>query len=168
MARIVAIIQARLTSTRFPNKVMQIVGGKTILRRLWDAAQDSMVDRVIVAWPEGFPELDENDVLGRFQKIAQREHADVIVRLTSDCPLITTKHIDEAIRSYNIWGVPYFCNRIAYQDGLDVQVFNRGVLFDETMTDREHVIKPQKWPTDLMPKLSVDTKADLERVRKYA
>lgn len=166
--RIVAVIQARLTSTRFPNKVMQTVGGKTLIKRLWDAAKGSIVDKVVVAWPEGFPELDENNVLGRFQIIAKREQADVIVRLTADCPLVTTKHINEAIRSYNIWGEPYYCNRVMYQDGFDVQVFNRGVLFDERINDREHVLKPRQWPTDMMAKLSVDTQADLARVRLYA
>ncbi len=166
--RIVAIIQARLTSTRFPNKVMQTVGGKTLIKRLWDAATASMVDKVVVAWPEGFPELDENNVLGRFQQIAIRDRADVLVRLTSDCPLITSQHINEAIRAFNILGAPYYCNRVTRQDGFDIQVFSRGVLFDDQINDREHVIKPRKWLTDGLPKLSVDTKADLERVRAYA
>jgi glutamate-1-semialdehyde 2,1-aminomutase len=164
--KIVVVIQARLTSTRFPNKVMQTVGGKTLVKRLWDAAKGSFADQVVVAWPEGFPELDENDVLGRFQKIALRTGATHIVRLTADCPLITSQIINEAIRTLLKSNLTYYCNRGNYSDGFDVQVMRTEHLWNPLKTDREHVIKSEGWPTE--PKYSVDTKEDLERVRQYA
>jgi glutamate-1-semialdehyde 2,1-aminomutase len=165
--RIVAIIQARLTSTRFPNKVMQTVGGKTLVKRVWEAAKGSqLVDKVVVAWPEGFPQLAENDVLGRFRFVAEREKAEVIVRLTADCPLLTSEIIDEAICQFNVTHASYYCNRGVQPDGFDVQVFRRHVLYDPYMTDKEHVIHAAGYATS--PKFSVDTLEDLHRVRMYA
>lgn len=166
------IIQARLTSTRFPGKILQLVNGRTILKRVWDAAKGSFADKVIVAWPERYPDLDENDVRERFRRISREFPSQHIIRVTSDCPLITSAVINEAIMEYNKLrkedhGLQYYCNRVKYPDGFDVQIFSSFLLHRNYMTHKEHVIAPQKYKTK-NKWLSVDTPADLERVRFYA
>jgi spore coat polysaccharide biosynthesis protein SpsF len=163
--RVVCIIQARLTSTRFPRKVLEKINGKSMIARVCEAARNSqLVDKVVVAWAHKFPHLDENDVLGRFREVAVRENADVVVRLTSDCPLLSPWVIDDAIArfiSISEGDGLYYSNRDRLQDGFDVQVLHKDLLNDEEFTDKEHVVKPPL-------KLSVDTPEDLERVRNYA
>lgn len=151
------IIQARLESTRFPNKVMQTVGGIPMVKRVWEAAMNAYFDDVIVAWPERYPDLDENNVLERFRRIAKEKNADVIVRLTSDCPLITT---DDIIEAYNHFHGEYYSN---HKDGHDVQMFTRRLLDGDEITHKEHVIADF---TTQSTGLSVNTKEDLARVRK--
>lgn len=151
------IIQARLGSTRFPNKVMQTVGGVPMVKRVWLAAKGSWADKVVVAWPERYPDLDENNVLERFRRISQEFPSKYIIRLTSDCPLLTSKDINDAIMKFNTATAPYYSN---HMDGHDVQVFHPHV-----MNHREHVIADFTTPST---GLSVNTKEDLERVRHYA
>jgi len=151
----VAIIQARIGSTRFPNKVMQTVGGIPMVKRVWKAAL-YMADEVVVAWPERYPDLDENNVLERFRRIAKETEADVIIRLTADCPLLTWQDILEALRNFH---GEYYSN---HKDGHDVQIFDPWV---KQPWDREHVIADF---TTISTGLSVNTKEDLERVRRIA
>lgn len=155
--KVVAIIQARLGSTRLPNKVMQTVDGIPMVKRVWLAAKASEVDEVIVAWPERYPDLDENNVLERFRRIARETNADVIVRLTADCPLLTKHDINHALDHFH---GEYFSN---HYDGHDVQVFTKRILFGDIMTHQEHVIDD---PSNPITGLSVNTKEDLERVRE--
>ena len=152
-----AIIQSRLGSTRFPNKVLQTVGGVPMVRRVWLAAKESWADQVVVAWPERYPDLDENDVLTRFKRLAAEFQPKYIIRLTADCPLITTKDINDAIQAFNRLGYPYYNNR---KDGHDVQIFIPEYL--ATNGHKEHVINdaPNLGGT------SVNTREDLESVRK--
>src|SRR5205807_854422 len=153
------IIQARIGSTRLPNKVMQTVGGKTILRRVWEAAKSgfgsSSFNKVIVAWPERYPDLDENDVLERFRRISNEFPSKYIIRLTSDCPLLTTNDLLEFM-----FYTPYTSN---HRDGHDIQIFTREYLFDSRYTHREHVIADFSTPST---GLSVNTQDDLDRVRQ--
>jgi spore coat polysaccharide biosynthesis protein SpsF len=159
--KIVCVIQARLTSTRLPRKVLEKVKGESIISRVCRAARGSKADKVVVAWAHKFPHLDETDVLGRYKEIAEREKADVVVRITSDCPLLTHQIVNHAIDRYLELRPTVYCNRDeGYRDGFDVQVFHAGLLKCSGWTDKEHVIaQPMK--------LSVDTAEDLERVRAY-
>jgi spore coat polysaccharide biosynthesis protein SpsF (cytidylyltransferase family) len=161
--KVVLIIQARLSSSRFPRKVLEKVKGKSLIARVCAAARASRyADKVVVVWAHKFPHLDENNVLGRFQEVVKREDAKVVVRLTSDCPLLTGPIIDWAIEKYFERGLRYYYNHWdGYIDGFDVQVIDARLLFMPYWTDTEHVIHP---PT----KLSVDTPEDLERVRNHA
>ena len=156
------IIQARLGSTRFPNKVLETVNGVPMVKRVYDAAKASWADKVIVAWPERYPDLDENDVRERFRRISNEFPSKYIIRLTSDCPLITTRDINSAIQAFNVSRVSYFNN---HKDGFDVQICLRNYLHDDYFTDKEHVFKG---PLTASTGLSVNTKEDLERVREYA
>lgn len=152
-----AIIQARIGSTRFPNKVMQTVGGIPMVKRVWLAALGSWADKVVVAWPERYPDLDENDVLGRFQRLCAEFQPRAIIRLTSDCPLLTSTDINAAIMKFNTSTANYYSN---HWDGHDVQIF-----YPWMMNHKEHVIADFTTPST---GLSVNTKEDLERVRQLA
>jgi glutamate-1-semialdehyde 2,1-aminomutase len=66
----------------------------------------------------------ENDVLERFVQAAQKHQADVVVRITGDCPLVDPELVDEVIRRFKTAGVDYFSNISppTYPDGLDIEV----------------------------------------------
>ena len=123
------IIQARLNSTRLPNKVMQMVGDRTMLRRVWDAAYFTGI-LTKVAWPERYPDIDENNVLERFRHMSNEFPSKYIIRLTSDCPLLETKDIMLAICEFEHTG-NYYSN---HYDGHDVQIFTRELLLSNIMT----------------------------------
>lgn len=165
MLDFLVIIQARLESTRLPGKVLMTVGGTPMVKRVWMAAKSAMSGRkakVIVAWPERYPDLDQNNVLERFRRISNEFPSKYIIRLTSDCPLIEENNIIDAIDTFEFLKYEYYSN---HKDGFDVQVFNRGYLMSDVMTHREHVIADfMTLPTGY----SVNTKEDLQRIRAIA
>lgn len=154
MIKFLCIIQARLGSKRLPNKVMMPVGGIPMVKRVWMAAKGSKADKVIVAWPERYPDLDQNNVFERFYRIIQEFAPRYIIRLTADCPLLTSKDIDDAIEAFD---GNYYNNR---RDGHDVQIFDEWFMLSHY--DKEHVIAD----THNKGGDSVNTKEDLERVRR--
>ncbi|KFN47912.1 glutamate-1-semialdehyde aminotransferase [Arenimonas malthae CC-JY-1] len=159
----VAIVQARMGSTRLPGKVLLRVGGKTLIEVLLARlALSKEIDQIVVATSEReenaplvahLNELgvtcyrgSEDDVLSRYYEAASHAGADAVVRVTGDCPLIDASVVDEVIRGYARAGVDYFSNvdPPTYPDGLDVEVFSFTAL--ETAhrdaapgPDREHV-----------------------------
>ena len=111
---IVAVIQARMGSSRLPGKVLMDVGGKPMLERVYDRVEQShFVNKIVIASPNQLTDQpiwqlcrdkgwatsfgDEHDVLSRYWTAAQHYRADLIVRITSDCPLIDPALIDTAI-----------------------------------------------------------------------
>lgn len=172
----VAIIQARLTSTRFPRKILANIKGKTMLQHVIDNVNLSQtIDEVVVAIPKGqdIPfnyakkfEGKELDVLDRYYQCAKEYDADIIVRITSDCPLINRDLIDTAVNEFKQQDFPYLV--LAPVSGLDVEVFSFKILEEawyeaNNPYDREHVTPYMKRVTDL----SVDTPEDLEKVKKW-
>ena len=133
----IIIIQARLTSTRLPGKVLIKISGKSIISRVCKAARDAKSNKVVVAWAHKFPHLDENDVLGRFREIVLKYKPDVVVRLTSDCPLLRYEDVNHAIYNFHRLKTDYFSN---HMDGYDVQVFKPEILWTKGIYDKEHVI----------------------------
>lgn len=160
---IVAVVQARMGSTRLPNKVMKKVGGipmiELLLLRL---SQSKLINKIVVATSfddRNLPLVEhvrgigfaceqgsENDVLNRFFHAAQNHSADVVVRITGDCPLIDPNLVDEVIRKFKDEGVDYFCNTSppTFPDGLDIEVFKFDALkraaYEVTdQFDKEHV-----------------------------
>lgn len=161
--KVVALVQARMGSTRLPNKVMRPIGGvpmiELLLQRL---ALSKEIDQIVVATSLD-PRNDrlvghvrklgyaceqgsENDVLGRFVQAAQAHQAGVVVRITGDCPLVDPELVDDVIRRFKAAAVDYFSNvdPPTYPDGLDVEVFTFNALqrAGEEATkpfDREHV-----------------------------
>ena len=160
---IVAIVQARVGSTRLPGKVLKLINGMTVIEILLSRlSQTNLIDSIVVAVPVGSENQDlvdhiyhlgyecvqgsEDDVLNRFHVAAERFDADVIVRITGDCPLVDFQLVDDAITQFLSSGVDYFSNISppTYPDGLDVEVFSRRTLDvanlkAESSFDREHV-----------------------------
>src|SRR5215204_5835271 len=112
--RRVIIVQARMTSTRLPGKVLADLAGRPmLLRQLERLARCRQVDDIVVATttqPTDEPVLrvcdaagvrwfrgDEHDVLGRYLGAAREAAADLIVRITSDCPLIDPAEADRVV-----------------------------------------------------------------------
>jgi spore coat polysaccharide biosynthesis protein SpsF (cytidylyltransferase family) len=146
-ARTVALIQARMSSTRFPGKVLQPLQGVPLIvymaRRAararlldevrivtsTDASDDTLADIVTAA---GLPVFrgDLNDVLKRYADAAAACGAGEIVRLTGDCPLIDPDVIDDVIRARRSAGTAYASNVAppTFPDGLDVECFTRDTL----------------------------------------
>ena len=161
--KVVAIVQARMGSTRLPDKVMKRIGGvpmiELLLSRLGRARE---VDEIVVATSEDPRNQklaehvaslglrcfrgSEDDVLDRFYQAASATGADAIVRITGDCPLVDPALVDEIVRSFKASGVDYLSNTVppSYPDGLDVEVFSMEALaaaWRDALTpfDREHV-----------------------------
>lgn len=168
-----AIIQARQTSTRLPNKILKKIGDKTMLEMVVNAVRNAtLVDRIVVAAPHVVPTYgcdlfigSEEDVLDRYYKCALKYSADIIVRITSDCPLLNTTVIDWAIQAREDWDMPFVV--FAPIDGWDVEVFTMDMLFETWVSavskeDKEHVTPYMRRVT----KLSVDTSEDYERMLK--
>jgi len=163
----VIITQARMTSTRLPGKVMKKVLGKPLLEyhierlkrvRTADeiivATTNNDIDDVIVTLARKlnvcYYRGSEEDVLLRYYEAAKEAKADVVVRVTSDCPLIDPEIVDMSIRFYldNVERYDYVSNTIkrTYPRGMDTEVFDVCVLNDvhervKSPVDREHVTR---------------------------
>ncbi len=144
-----AIIQARMTSTRLPGKVMKELVGKPMLAHIIERLNYSKkLDDVIIAMTANqrddvINELakkmnvnvfrgSEEDVLDRYYQTAKKYNVDIIVRITSDCSVIDPEVVDGAIGLFNKNqpGVDYVSNGIerTFPRGLDVEVFPFSVL----------------------------------------
>ena len=206
--KIVAIVQARLDSTRLASKVLMDIHGKTMLERVYERASHGMRSfgangKVVVAttwrsrdvpivalcnrnhWPVFEGAVD--DVLGRVYSCAAEHKADVVVRITGDCPLLDPDVLEKAVTLF-LGGDYHFVTNApsdvtGYPDGTDVEVFDFATLaqanaFARASYQREHVTpwlhkapatrtyymaysgprcRPWKW--------SVDTQGELDFVR---
>lgn len=176
--KVVAIVQARMGSTRLPNKVMKPIGGfpmiELLLARLAKSAQ---IDQIVLATSsdeQNTPLVEhvqklgytcvrgsETDVLERYLLAARQVHADVVIRITGDCPLIDPVLVDKAIAQFKAAGVDYLSNAApaTYPDGLDTEVFSllaleRAGRESQEPFDHEHVTpylrRPGLFKTDVM------------------
>ena len=160
---IVAIIQARMGSSRFPGKTLADLAGRRMLSRVVERVRQSRaVDKAVVATStdagddpiselcakEGIPCFrgSEDDVLDRFYGAAREHGADVVVRITADCPLIDAGIIDRVIERFQRGDCDYASNalRYTYPDGLDTEVFSMSALEQawreaKKPSEREHV-----------------------------
>lgn len=162
--KVVAIIQARMNSTRLPKKVLTSIAGRPMvewvaLRAMWANTVDEVViattvekaDDILVRKLKDIGlnvfRGSEEDVLSRFVGAARKFKAGIIVRLTADCPLIDPDMIDLVVMAYRENRKDYMANcGIEYQlpRGLDVEVFNyRALLKADSLStqpyEREHV-----------------------------
>jgi spore coat polysaccharide biosynthesis protein SpsF len=158
-----AILQARMSSTRFPGKVLAPLQGKPmILRQLERIRRAKKLDGVVVATSTD-PSDDlltrtleaENllvvrgeldDVLERYVRVIDEFKPDTVVRLTGDCPLTSPAVIDKVIAEFQQADVDYASNTLepTYPDGLDVEVIRASVLqayssLCNDSAEREHV-----------------------------
>lgn len=160
----VIISQARMTSTRLPGKVLKEVLGKPLLAYHIERLQKTkkadavMVATTVNATDEPIVELcgrlnincfrgSEEDVLSRYYNAASDAQADIVVRVTSDCPLIDPVVVDKVIESFTACGeCNYASNTLVrtYPRGMDTEVFSFVALeqaFKEAAAtpEREHV-----------------------------
>ena len=142
---ILAIIQARMSSSRLPGKVMRDLGGKPMLERVIDRVSRSRyISGLVVASTDDSaddPIADFcaqkgtllfrgslYDVLDRFYQCARQYQADVIVRVTADCPMIDPMEIDRVIAAFLEGGCDFAANRLpppwgrTFPIGLDTEV----------------------------------------------
>jgi len=161
--KIVAIVQARMGSTRLPGKVLKkLVGMPAIEILLARLSRSELIGEICVATShnnendqlcEAIEQLgyrvirgSETNVLQRYWDAAEATSADIIVRITGDCPVVDPKLVDQVIEFYLSEDVDYASNTNppTFPDGLDVEVFSMRALsiarLDATSDyDREHV-----------------------------
>lgn len=147
MSRTIAIIQARVGSSRLPRKVLADIGGLTMIERVVTRVRRARrVDEVVVATTshaaddaivEECERLhaptfrgSEQDVLDRYYKTASAFEADSVVRITSDCPLVDPSVVDRVVADFASSGVDYASNSLvaSYPRGLDTEVMTMSAL----------------------------------------
>lgn len=147
MKKIIAIVQARMSSSRLPNKVLMNLGGRPVIEQVFHQLSFSKkIDDTILA--TSFDKSDDpleqwakknnikyfrgdlNNVLKRFFDAAVKFNADIIVRITADCPLIDPEVVDEVIKGFLSGNYDYYSNinPPTFPDGLDTEVFSFSAL----------------------------------------
>jgi spore coat polysaccharide biosynthesis protein SpsF len=187
--KVVAIIQARMGSTRLPGKVLKDVEGKSMLARVVErAGRAKLINEVLVATTDGKADDaiveecrrlgvkvsrgDQDDVLDRYYRAAQLAKAEVVVRITSDCPLIDPLVTDKTIAAFLESRPDYASNVMqrTYPRGLDTEVLSITVLsraWQEAHQrhEREHVTPYIYEHPDKFKLLSVTSEADFSAHR---
>lgn len=205
--KIVAVIQARMNASRLPGKVLKDIAGKPMLEWVVSRVKQSQkVNEIVVATTtdpsdDAIEEFCKTigaacfrgsafDVLDRYYQAARIHKADVIVRITADCPLLDPVLIDDVIEELQTKSLDFAANRLpppwkrTYPLGLDVEVcrmkaFEKAWKEAEKPFEREHVM-PYFYDQEGRFKISVintdkaypdqrwtvDTPEDLEVMRK--
>ena len=152
-AKVLAVVQARMGSTRLPGKVMKPLAGRTLIEVLVSRLRKAKtLDEVLVATTtektddvladhcksKKIPVFrgSSEDVLKRYVDACRKYSASVVVRITGDCPLVDPQLVDSLIRSFAKQKVDYLSNTNppSYPDGLDIEVFTIEAL--EKAADR--------------------------------
>ncbi len=188
--RIVAIVQARMGSTRLPGKTLADLGGKPLIERVIErvrvaqriggiviATTDDPEDQAIIAWARAHGIAwyagSRDDVLDRFYRAAKEAGADLIVRITADDPFKDPEVVDRVIgRMLASPDLDYASNTLhpTYPEGLDVEVIRfpaleRAWQQARLHSEREHVT-PFIWKhPDRFRLASVEHDIDLSRLR---
>ncbi|PKP60156.1 MAG: acylneuraminate cytidylyltransferase [Candidatus Altiarchaeales archaeon HGW-Altiarchaeales-2] len=189
--KIVAIIQARMGSTRLPGKVLKEVSGKPLLWHVINRVKKAkLIDQIVLATTDKKEDLklielasetciesyagSEEDVLDRYFQAATKYKADIIVRITSDCPLIDPRVIDKVIKHFLSDNFDYVANaniiKCTYPDGLDVEVFSYDALKKafsgaKLTSEREHVAPYIRDHTEIFKIGSVENDEDISHLR---
>lgn len=163
--RVVAIVQARMGSTRLPGKVLMRIAGKPMLARVMERvermrhlddlcvatstlAQDDEVEALCRAHGWHCTRGSASDVLGRYARAAQELSAKQIVRITADCPLLGWHEADQLIARHLASGADYTHNATFWHSGMPLgtgaEIFGRDVLEAaareaQLPAEREHV-----------------------------
>jgi spore coat polysaccharide biosynthesis protein SpsF len=147
---VIAIIQARMGSTRLPGKVLMEVNDRPLLAYQLDRISKSKkLDKIVIATSilekddviENFCKEygvdcyrgSENDVMSRYYECAKKYNPDTVVRMTADCPLIDPEIIDKVVQKFECDNVDYCGNTVPpessrFPDGSDVEVFSMKAL----------------------------------------
>lgn len=165
-APVVAIIQARMSSTRLPGKVMKQICGHSVLGHVVERlSRSERIDKIVIATSTD-PSDDVierwctkervrvfrgslDDVLSRYYWAARAYGARTVVRITADCPVIDPVVVDRVIDLFTSSGCDYARTDETYPNGVDVEVFSMNALlraFNEAdlPSEREHVT-PYIW-----------------------
>ena len=161
--KIVATIEARMSSTRLPGKVMMPVLGKPILHYLVERLKSvPSIDEIVLATTINktddrliefaisenisYFRGSEDDVMLRVVEAADSVSADIVVEITGDCPIIDPQIVEQTILMYMANNVDYVSNGHirSYPDGMDTQVFALNILkkslsMTDELLDHEHV-----------------------------
>jgi len=187
--KIVAIIQARMGSTRLPGKILRELDGETVLSRVLGrvrrmcnlneilvATTDQSVDDAVAESTRqngvGVFRGNENDVLDRYYQAAQSCHAQAIVRITADCPLIDPEVSDHVIRQFLTARPDYASNTLqrTYPRGLDTEVMTFAALERAWQAasepyQRTHVTPYLYQHPEHFDLLSITTEGDFSQMR---
>ena len=161
---IVCIVQARTQSTRFPEKILKNIRNLSLIEilimRLKKSKKinqlvlattknksDNILEKIARKRKISFFRGPSDDVLKRYYLCAKKFDADIVVRITSDCPLIDSKLMDNMIEKfYELQNADYFSNTIkrTFPDGLDIEIFTFEALKKtnkncKNKKQREHV-----------------------------
>lgn len=194
--RIVVIVQARMGSSRFPGKSMELIDDKPVLWHvLHRAKRIRLASDVVLAIPHtrdndclerlglecgvSVHRGSDKDVLARYYSAAEMAEADWIVRVTGDCPLLDPKICDAVIAKAVSLDADYLSNTWPIRtvaSGFDCEVFRFDTLYAahhnaKDPYEREHVtpwMQRMIFEHEHGPKLSVDTPEDLERVKSIS
>lgn len=205
MSRTVIVAQARMSSTRLPGKVLMDLAGRPVVdhviercRRarladdVWVATTTDPTDDVLVehmgALGVPFVRGSLEDVLARYVLAAEHSKADVLVRVTCDCPLIDPAIIDRVIEAFREQPEVDYCSNVlvrSFPIGMDTEVFSLAALLraDREASpglEREHVtpyiyrrpetfrlrnVEAPQWANRPELRLTVDEMDDLEMMR---
>lgn len=187
--RIVAIIQARLGSSRLPAKVLLKLSGKPLIHRVYErVCQIRKVDSVVVATTlDGADDRlidfckqaripvfrgSTNDVLDRYYRVAKSLGADAIIRITGDCPLLDPIEIDKIVEMFLTGNFDYVSNTQPpmLPDGLDASIgsfdaFEKSWKQARLRSEREHVTQYIRNHLEMFRIGSVTYGEDLSRHR---
>jgi len=159
--RTVAIVQARMSSSRLPGKVLKVLAGKPVLYHIYERLSECrLLDAIVFATSTeetdnpialfceevGAPCFrgDLADVLDRYYQTALKNDADVIVRITGDCPVIDPVVVDAVVAGFLSGNYDFYGLGGEFPDGLDCTVFSFKAIqkaWKESilLSDREHV-----------------------------
>lgn len=186
----VAIVQARMGSSRLPGKVMREILGKPMLWHIINRLKGSkLIDKIVIATSDKERDkpilklarelgLDsfagsEDDVLDRYYQAAKKFNAEVVVRITADCPLIDPELVDKIVRHYleNRDRLDYAASGLTYPDGIvETEVFSFAALDKawreaRLASERAHVT-PYIWKNPLLFRTAtVENQEDLSHLR---
>jgi len=177
--KIVATIEARMTSSRLPGKVLMEAAGKPMLEHLVNRLKSvKSLDEIVLATTinhaddqlEEFARKanircyrgSEDDVMRRVISAAESAEAEIIVEITGDCPIIDPQLVEQAISIFNFNEVDYISNAHvrSYPDGMDVQVLKLATLqhsleLTDNKLDHEHVTLHIRNNPDIYSKINI-------------
>lgn len=186
---VIGIIQARMSSTRLPGKILLPMIDKTILEQIVNRvrAVEKISDVVVATTNNKMDDLvevfcrmkgincyrgSEDNVLERFYLCAQEYKAEVIVRITADDPLKAPEIITRAIELFEAGDYDYVSNTIdpTYPEGIDIEVFSYAALnrtYQEAslQSEKEHVTPYIYKNPDLFKMLNFKNDIDLSNLR---
>jgi len=188
--RIAAIVQAHMGSTRLPGKVMKLIDNKPMLWHvLWRLRKSKFLDEVIVATTEKKADQvifkfaqslglnvfagSEENVLDRYYRTAKKYKIRIVVRVTSDCPLIDPWFVDKAISTYLeqresldlVYNGKTFPVGCAAAEVFSFEILQRIWQEAKSPYEREHVTPYIYWNPQLFRIKAMEHEKDLSHLR---